>query len=190
MFSIDFKNIHSEDRLREHLQAHNVSFQAVPHEYGGPAALAAYQAHLVFPYQPSTMSLYELLVAGIVSVLPSPDFYEHLLSTGVLEVHPFGQMDVVRHIPGWQEYMDWYHSDFEGLFVYFDSWEQLKTLQQTFDFPAQRRRVVGKMEGYSTAIVHEWARYLSTVPPARHPHQRFSDGYPHKYRIESTVADI
>ncbi|PNW74245.1 hypothetical protein CHLRE_13g591000v5 [Chlamydomonas reinhardtii] len=105
-------------------------------QYGGPAALAQHRGVVHLPYQMSIMGMYELLAAGGVYLLPSPDLFRQLR-----QKHRFGTAFVpllsrsaVRRRDGsrlnWTHYVEWYHPDFEQAMVYWDSWEALQRLMR------------------------------------------------------------
>ncbi|KAK9830060.1 hypothetical protein WJX72_009490 [[Myrmecia] bisecta] len=96
---------------------------------------------------------------GVVSVVPNPTFYKQLWDEGALDINPFGQLHLTFHVKDWWKYWDWYHEDFAGLFVYFDSWQHLKEVQDSFDFEAQRSHNLEKMLCYSEDILG-WLQYV------------------------------
>ncbi|KAI9310349.1 hypothetical protein BDR26DRAFT_814530, partial [Obelidium mucronatum] len=50
-------------------------FTRVVGHYGGPKTLKKYKAYIEFPYQVSTMKLYENLAEGVLMLIPSHDFF-------------------------------------------------------------------------------------------------------------------
>ncbi|KAI9338452.1 hypothetical protein BDR26DRAFT_803638, partial [Obelidium mucronatum] len=103
-----------------------IPFKHVSGGYGGPKTLAKYKAFIEFPYQVSTMKLYENLAAGVVMLLPSKNFFEELIEKGI---HGFGPWDKIsRAGADWHLYMDYYHPDISPFVYYFDSFEHLKVL--------------------------------------------------------------
>ena len=47
--------------------------------YGGPKTLSKYKAYIEFPYQVSTMKLYENIAHGVVSLIPSYSFFKDIV---------------------------------------------------------------------------------------------------------------
>ncbi|KAJ3283814.1 hypothetical protein HDU76_008397 [Blyttiomyces sp. JEL0837] len=65
--------------VRQMLAAHNVPHTEVGNPYGGPEGLKTYKVYVEFAYQVSTMKMYENLAAGVVTLTPSPEFFEVLV---------------------------------------------------------------------------------------------------------------
>lgn len=100
-----------------------------PSEYGGPLTLAQHTAVIEFPYQVSTMALYENLAHGVTYFLPSATFLPRL-SEG---------LGIFRVDPVFYKNVEWFHEDFKDLFVYFDSWEQLFSMLRDKNIRAMTR---------------------------------------------------
>ncbi|KAJ3223399.1 hypothetical protein HDU81_009209 [Chytriomyces hyalinus] len=113
--------------------------------YGGPQGLMGYKAYLEFPYQVSTMKLYENLAGGVVMLIPTPQFLEHIWKSNNHEIlyHMWSLRRLpVRqwlhfkpqhhpHVPGfpqWSAYMDYYAPEFAPYLYYFGSWDELRVL--------------------------------------------------------------
>ncbi|KAI9333846.1 hypothetical protein BDR26DRAFT_595539 [Obelidium mucronatum] len=62
------------------------------HFYGGPATLAKYKAFIEFPYQVSTMKMYENLAAGVVQLFPSKSFLQELVEKDIHDFHPWDKL--------------------------------------------------------------------------------------------------
>lgn len=99
----------------KYLDTHNIMYYRG--RYMGPEDLKGFKAILHIPYAPSNLALFENLTRGIVYYLPSLEFLRELLS-------PHGNwfsggLDNA-------EYSEWYDPFMSELFVYFDSWDDLK----------------------------------------------------------------
>jgi hypothetical protein len=87
--------------------------------------ICEYKAVLHFPYQVNTQSLWEYLAYNIIYFLPSKKFiYELINNTSWYyweeKNRPFDLF--IKSI----EISEWYIYDHKDLFIYFDSWEELK----------------------------------------------------------------
>ncbi|KAI8827710.1 hypothetical protein BJ741DRAFT_629096 [Chytriomyces cf. hyalinus JEL632] len=126
--------------------------------YGGPQGLTGYKAYLEFPYQVSTMKLYENLAGGVVMLIPTPQFLEHIWKSNNHEIlyHmwslrrlPVRQWLHLKpqhhaHVPGfpqWSAYMDYYAPEFAPYLYYFGSWEELRELASLDAWELDSRRV-------------------------------------------------
>ncbi|KAJ3247391.1 hypothetical protein HDU78_004365 [Chytriomyces hyalinus] len=103
-----------------------IPFKHVSGGYGGPKTLANYRAFIEFPYQVSTMKLYENLAAGVVMLLPSKDFFRELIEK---DLHAFGPWDKIsRAGDDWHKYMDYYAPEIAPFVYYFNSFNHLKSM--------------------------------------------------------------
>lgn len=85
--------------------------------YNGPDDLTGFKGILHIPYAPSNLALFEFLLRGIVYYIPSETFQRELLKK-----NPWFSGGVERfHVS------EWYDRKNRHLFVYFDSWDDLKS---------------------------------------------------------------
>ncbi|KAJ3074505.1 hypothetical protein HDU98_011095 [Podochytrium sp. JEL0797] len=131
---------HSHTKVFHLLDEYTMPLLVVPNEharYGGPATLRQFKAFLEFPYQVSTMKLYENLAAGVVMVVPAPQLLEEIWKNGNHKVFYFMQVlhslppSPHPHIPGfpaWSAHMDYYSPTFAPYIYYFKSFEELRWL--------------------------------------------------------------
>ncbi|KAI8607332.1 hypothetical protein BC830DRAFT_1159020 [Chytriomyces sp. MP71] len=92
--------------------------------YGGPRTAARHRAFIEFPYQASTMKLYENAAAGVVMLVPSPKFYFELQKAGFFST-PNIQTSLLYQGKAWEKYHDYYSKDMKPYLHYFDSFEEL-----------------------------------------------------------------
>ncbi|KAJ3027071.1 UNVERIFIED_CONTAM: hypothetical protein HDU68_004554 [Siphonaria sp. JEL0065] len=136
----------------------DIPFKHVNGGYGGPKTLAKYKAFIEFPYQVSTMKLYENLAAGVVMLFPSKDFFRELVEK---DLHAFGPWDKIsRSGDNWHLSMDYYSPDIAPYVYYFSSFDQLKAMLTSgtnldtknvrVEAPKAYKQLVAKM-------LHGWA---------------------------------
>ncbi|KAJ3130678.1 hypothetical protein HK100_007717, partial [Physocladia obscura] len=89
------------------MDALGIKFKVLGAQYGGPKTLARYKAFVEFPYQVSTIKLYENL---------RRDFLVILL------------IRLSRAGDSWPQFMDYYHPSFKESIIYFKSFDHLKEL--------------------------------------------------------------
>ena len=96
------------------------------HRYRDKAHIGEYLGVLHLPYQVNIQSLMENLGAGLIHFLPSKTFFRHLLvSEGwyYWEERHRGAHLLEKSI----ELAEWYSPVLSDCFIYFDSWDDLKT---------------------------------------------------------------
>ncbi|KAJ3307489.1 hypothetical protein HDU76_004634 [Blyttiomyces sp. JEL0837] len=126
------------------LKLHNIPFQEVGNPYGGPEGLKGYKAVVEFPYQSSTMKLYENVATGVVTLAPSAEFFEELVLNGTIWHWPWGNK--LGEQPDWANYIEIYNSVFEPYINYFNSFSELSTLindKTTEEIDAKNSRTKG-----------------------------------------------
>ncbi|KAJ3113031.1 hypothetical protein HK100_002126 [Physocladia obscura] len=131
--------------------------------YGGPRTLKKFKAVIEFPYQVSTMKLYENLAAGIVMLIPSPQFFRELVET---EMHQFGPWNRLRRHADWPRYMDYYSKAFKNQIYYFDSWAELnatlaKSAKEIDDKNVREWGPAAYEKHVANNVVLGWAQLLS-----------------------------
>ncbi|KAJ3385929.1 hypothetical protein HDU80_000530, partial [Chytriomyces hyalinus] len=103
-----------------------IPFNRIVGQYGGPHTLKQYRAYIEFPYQVSTMKLYENLAAGVVMLIPSHSFFKELVEK---RIHAFGPWEMLRRMgPNWHEYMDYYIPELNPYINYFNSFDHLREI--------------------------------------------------------------
>ncbi|KAJ3212293.1 hypothetical protein HDU82_002663 [Entophlyctis luteolus] len=117
--------------------------------YGGPKTLAKYRAFIEFPYQVSTMKLYENIAEGVVTFVPTHRFFLEIVKNewiyfGAWE-NRIGPLDKLRLAGGdeWYKWMDYYSAEMSPFLYYFDSLQELK-------------EILSSPEDLDTKKVREW----------------------------------
>ncbi|KAJ3242325.1 hypothetical protein HDU81_005078 [Chytriomyces hyalinus] len=135
-----------------------IPFNRVVGHYGGPHTLKQYRAYIEFPYQVSTMKLYENLAAGVVMLIPSHSFFKELVEK---RIHAFGPWEMLRRMgPNWHEYMDYYVPELSPYIYYFNSFDHLREiLTSTKDLDTKNVRVTAPAayERITQDMLHGWA---------------------------------
>ncbi|KAJ3071356.1 hypothetical protein HDU98_005452 [Podochytrium sp. JEL0797] len=137
----------------------NIPFKHVNGGYGGPKTLAKYKAFIEFPYQVSTMKLYENLAAGVVMLVPSKDFFRELIEK---DLHSFGPWDKISRAgpDTWHLHMDYYHPDLSPYIYYFTSFDHLHALLTSSTILDSRNVRVEAPKAYARLVekgLHGWA---------------------------------
>ncbi|KAJ3128741.1 hypothetical protein HK100_009012 [Physocladia obscura] len=125
-----------------------IPFKNIDGGYGGPKTLVKYKAFIEFPYQVSTMKLYENLAAGVVMLFPSKEFFKQLIQTGIHSFHPWDKISLAGD--NWHMYMDYYHPDISPYSMLIND-ENLDTKNVRVNGPKAYAKLV-------TQTLHGWAQ--------------------------------
>jgi len=139
----------------------NIPLAQLPHRYGGPLVLATYKAVLMLPYQVSIMKMMENFRYGVAMIVPSEKLFRELIQE---ESYEFAEKDLQDIPDGFTNYVEWYNKEFKGLFVYFDSWEELPEIIKKTNFDALKQKVKKYIEQYQKKALNLWAQVLDISP--------------------------
>ncbi|KAJ3278553.1 hypothetical protein HDU76_009846 [Blyttiomyces sp. JEL0837] len=116
--------IHTHVDVEEMLKMHGVPYEKILNEYGGTIGLKRYKVFVDFPYQVSTMKMYENIAAGVVSLAPTPEFFETIVKNGSVAFWPWDD-HIGDHPDNWTLYVETYNPTFQPFYKYFSSWTEL-----------------------------------------------------------------
>jgi len=139
----------------------NIPLAQLPHRYGGPLVLATYKAVLMLPYQVSIMKMMENFRYGVAMIVPSEKFFRELIKEGS---YYFAEKHLQDVPDGLTNYVEWYNKEFEGLFVYFDSWEELPSIIENTNFSKYKKKEMNYMKKYEEKAINLWAQVLDIIP--------------------------
>ena len=100
--------------------------------YNGPDDLKKFKGILYIPYAWSNLALFEHLQRGFVHFVPSEKFMMQAFNQG-LPIRIFTKTNF--HL------CDWYCDEFHDLFIYFDSWQDLKNKVESINYEQISDRV-------------------------------------------------
>ncbi|KAI8837992.1 hypothetical protein BJ741DRAFT_648351 [Chytriomyces cf. hyalinus JEL632] len=125
--------------------------------YGGPKTAAKHKAFIEFPYQVSTMKMYENIMAGVVIFIPSPEFYLMLHKNDTIASRVFGEILMTGN--EWTKYNDYYCDDMKPFLYTFDSFPHLKQLLEQTPTDSRNLRKDGPVayKKFIEAAVLGWA---------------------------------
>lgn len=115
--------------------------------YKGPDDLTKYKAVLYFPYQWSNLALFEDIQRGIIHCVPSREFIMQLYRSGA----PIRHFDTEG-----LELCEWYDAENQSLFIYFDSWQDLRNKLQNIDLAAMRDRIKEQAKKIEAEMFARW----------------------------------
>lgn len=129
--------------------------------YNGPKDLAEFAGIIHIPYAWSNLAIFEAIQMGVIYFIPSLTFLKQLIHTDIDKLKRNGFFwspplrEDVLHLS------EWYCEDFKKIFVYFDSWEDLKYKIETLDFNKQKSilKEIGKKHEKET--LKKWKKYIN-----------------------------
>ncbi len=142
-----------------------------PAHYGGPLGLQN-RVLLHIPYQSNTMALFENLGVNVIYLLPSLRLYRswgHEQALGH-QVRMAGHRPYELPENVYLKYVDWYRSDLQHLFYYFDTLEDLlpssKLRQQIAQEATTKRTLIQThMGGHKQCVMNQWKQLFASSLP-------------------------
>lgn len=121
----------------------------------GPG-LDGFKGVLHFPYNYSTLGLFEKMQRGLVHFIPSLDFAKQLYNSS--------QRALYRYVDGVKESVrcsEWYNGENADAIIYFDSWDDLKYKIEHTDFDATRKKVKAFGEKHRKEMLARWQQVFT-----------------------------
>lgn len=115
--------------------------------YNGPDDLKEFKGVLFFPYAWSNLALFENIQRGIIHFVPSIDFINILISQN---------KPVTYFTNSLFEVCEWYCPENKDLFVYFDSWDDLKCKMETINYSSMRSKIKELGSQHRDRTLKQW----------------------------------
>lgn len=115
--------------------------------YNGPDDLKGFKGILYVPYAWSNLALFEQMQRGFVHFVPSEKFMSQAYQMSI-PLHSFTRTNF--HL------CDWYCDEFRDLFVYFDSWQDLKNKVESVNYEQIADKVKKAGELHRENILQHW----------------------------------
>jgi hypothetical protein len=116
--------------------------------YKGPEDLVGFRGVLYFPYAWSNLALFENIQQGIIHFVPSESFIRaHRARVRYLTVNQF-------------ELCEWYMPENRDLFVYFDSWQDLKHKVVTLNYEKKREHIFAHARQHRADMIGDMGELL------------------------------
>ncbi|KAJ3075142.1 hypothetical protein HDU98_009096 [Podochytrium sp. JEL0797] len=147
-------NHYDESRFIGWLKRNDVNVSILKRNYGGPTSLAQFRVFIDFPYQASTMKMYENILFGVVTLVPSKRLFVEELGGYIIEG---------GRVPGWEDYVEYWYEDLKDYVYVFDSIEQLQEILAKPVIDARNIRESGERmwKEQNGKSVESWRRVLS-----------------------------
>jgi hypothetical protein len=117
--------------------------------HGGLDDLKMFKGIISIPYAWSTISLFESLQLGMIYFIPSLDFIFELSKTGHFWFQPPFRKDLL-HLS------EWYSVDNKDIFVYFNSWEDLKDKITNLNFKEKKQIIQEYAKKHLEMYLNKW----------------------------------
>jgi hypothetical protein len=121
--------------------------------YNGSNDLIDFKGIIHIPYAWSNFALFENLQNELIYFIPSKNF----LLTMAKEKNFFWSPPFVSEIIHLSE---WYCSEFNDLFVYFDSWNDLVLKIKSLDYDKKKKIIKDKMKEHTNKTLGSWRKFF------------------------------
>ncbi len=126
--------------------------------YNGPKDLEGFKGVLYIPYAWSNVALFENIQRGIVHFVPTVSFLQQLHRQG----KPIRSLTVGIVLNDYK-YCDWYSEQFKDLFVFFDSWDELKEKVDELDYASFSEYVTQVGNVLRETTLQKWRNLFKEV---------------------------
>jgi hypothetical protein len=122
--------------------------------YNGPLDLAEFAGVIHIPYAWSNLALFEATQLGIIYFLPSLKFFKELSKKDNFWHQNMEYFNDYLHLS------EWYCDEHKDIFVYFDSWEDLKNKTNNTDFKLQKNIINDFAIEFKKKNINKWISIL------------------------------
>ena len=137
--------------LRE--KAESLGITVYNGRYNGPRDLAEFAGMIHIPYAWSNLALFETIQMEVPYFIPSLSFMKKLALTHNFFWSPPFVMD---QLP----LSEWYCDELKDVFIYFDSWDELKYKITSFDREGHKKKLREFGDSHEVAMLQKWRTYL------------------------------
>ncbi len=133
-------------------QCSSLGFATYSGKYNGPDDLKYFKGVIYFPYQASNIALFENIQRGIIHFVPSERFIRELIKEGAPVYY-------------WYEpyYCEWYLGEHRDIFIYFDSWDDLRNKVVTTDYSEMKKRVQSFAQYHRREMLERWRQMMKEL---------------------------
>ena len=159
------------DLLKIYLKNSNVSdkkyeIHSSP-TYGGPLSLKDHNLFVYFPYQFSTMKVFQNANYRILTAIPSPKLYKLMALSDTTHEHYSEIKWLLENVKDWTDYYDVYHPKYIGMYIQFDSWNELVDLINGKNLNSYRAKLSNRIKKIMNLHEHEndekWDHFFKLV---------------------------
>ena len=124
--------------------------------YFGPLDLKEFKCVVHIPYAWSNYAIFESFHYGIVYLIPSSRFFKELKQSKNFFWSP-------PYKDKYLELSEWYDPEYKDIFVYFDSWEELKSLSKNFNFKEHQEKLIEFSKKHKEKYLDMWKKEFSKI---------------------------
>jgi len=122
-------------------------------KYNGPLDLINFKGIIHIPYAWSNLALFEGINNGIIYFIPSIAFLMELKKNNNFFWSP-------PYNDNWIKLSEWYCKEHSEIFVYFDSWEDLKIKTKTLDYTNKKNVILSFGKKHHELYLKMWSKLL------------------------------
>jgi len=126
------------------------SIKAYCGRYDGPTDLIGFKGIIHLPYAWSNLALWENVQNGLVYFIPSFNFIQTLITSSP---HKYFFSNFRKNTG---LYSEWYDPENRPLFVYFDSWDDLKYKILNTDFAKKKEEILLFTKNHTKIMLNRW----------------------------------
>ncbi|OUM67863.1 hypothetical protein PIROE2DRAFT_58462 [Piromyces sp. E2] len=154
----------SQDSLiaKVELLKRDVPVEIVPWKNCNPRTLAKYKAQLILPSHVTSRKIMENFKHGIVMMIPSEAFFREMVRE--TNQYSFDSPNIIKMDEGLEKYTDWYNDDMEDLFVFFNSWDDIRGLLHSVNFDKVRTKAKEFADKQELKVIEQWREIMSEKP--------------------------
>jgi len=127
--------------------------------YNGPKDLAEFAGVIHIPYAWSNLALFEAIQLQIPFFIPSLEFIKYLIHTNENKKDSFFWSPPLREEVLYLS--EWYCEEFKQVFIYFDSWIDLKNRVETLDFIKHKKLLKNIGIKHEKDMLEKWSKYIN-----------------------------
>ncbi len=147
-------NYHNDAILPKNLEKLGISYYKG--RYAGPRDLKDFKGIIHIPYAWSNLALFENWSNGIVYFIPTKRFLLKLRETTDFFWSPPFDIELLT-------YSEWYLPTHANLFVYFDSWEDLRSKIDSANYSSMQHTIKDFLTSHKIKMLEEWSSVISSI---------------------------
>lgn len=154
-----YPQINNEQYKYVYTECKQLGLNVYTGKYNGPNDLTDFKGIIYIPYQVSNLILFEGMHRGFVFFVPTKQFLRSLIANGTVRVCCYFNPEL--YLNDFIDEMEWYLEAHKDLFVYFDSWQDLKIKIEAVDYQAIRKsmKLFGAFHRHTT--IERWKRIFN-----------------------------
>lgn len=137
----------------------NLNIKVFNGRYNGPKDLAEFAGVIHIPYAWSNLALFEAIQLQTPFFIPSSNFLKNLIHNNNDKIGDFFWSP--PFIEDKLYLSEWYCEDFKDVFIYFDSWEDLKNKIYNIDYEKHKELLKNIGDKHENEMLEKWKKYIN-----------------------------